>query len=155
MSNFFGLLKIKLSLKKIISQLKQVAKENSIIVVQYNINSISQPIKFIFPFFYFIQFYSFLILQKINKHKYKNVYLIAQDKNNPIIDKILHEYTSVIYKQNSIKKDISYLIYAYNIVASISSFLISIIPLNYNLKTLFDYNIYKLSEKILTYHYDL
>ena len=91
----------------------------------------------------------------LNKHKYKNVYLIAQDKNNPIIDKILHEYTSVIYKQNSIKKDISYLIYAYNIVASISSFLISIIPLNYNLKTLFDYNIYKLSEKILVYHYDL
>ena len=57
--------------------------------------------------------------------------------------------------QNSLKEDISYLINAYNIVASISSFLNSIIQLNYNLKTLFDYNIYKISEKILSYHYDL
>ena len=91
----------------------------------------------------------------INNYKFNNVYLIAQDKYNPIIDKILNEYTNVIYKQNSIKEDLSYLINAYNIVASISSFLISIIQLNYNLKTLFDYNIYQMSEKILAYHFDL
>ena len=57
--------------------------------------------------------------------------------------------------QNRLKEDISYLINAYNIVASISSFLNSIIQLNYNLKTLFEINIYKLSEKILYNHYDL
>ena len=91
----------------------------------------------------------------LNSHKFHHVYLIAQDKNNPIIDKILNEYTNVIYKQNGLKEDLSYLINAYNIVASISSFLISIIQLNYNLETLFDYNIYQLSEKILAYHYDL
>ena len=91
----------------------------------------------------------------LNNYKFNNIYLIAQDKNNPIIDKILNQYTNVIYKKNSIKEDISYLINAYNIVASISSFLISIIQLNYNLETLFDYNIYKMSEKILAYHYDL
>ena len=91
----------------------------------------------------------------LNNHKFNNVYLIAQDRNNPIIDKILNEYTNVIYKKNSIKEDLSYLINAYNIVASISSFLISIIQLNYNLKTLFDYNIYKMSEKIFAFHYDL
>jgi hypothetical protein len=91
----------------------------------------------------------------LNNNKYNKVYLIAQDKNNPIIEKILKEYSNVIFMQNSLKEDISYLINAYNIVASISSFLNSIIQLNYNLKTLFDYNIYKISEKILSYHYDL
>lgn len=91
----------------------------------------------------------------LNNYKFNNVYLIAQDKNNPIIDKILNKYTNVVYKKNNLKEDISYLINAYNIVASISSFLISIIQLNYNLETLFDYNIYKMSEKILAYHYDL
>jgi len=91
----------------------------------------------------------------LNNYKFNKVYLIAQDKKNPIIDKILSEYTNVIYKQNDLKEDISYLINAYNIVASISSFLISIIQLNYNLEKLFDYNIYKMSEKIYHYHYDL
>jgi len=91
----------------------------------------------------------------LNNRKFNKVYLIAQDKNNPIIEKILKEYSNVIFCKNSLKEDISYLINAYNIVASISSFLNSIIQLNYNLKTLFDYNIYKMSEKILSYHYDL
>lgn len=91
----------------------------------------------------------------LNNHKFNSVYLISQDKFNPVIPKILNEYNSVIYKQNGIKEDISYLINAYNIVASISSFLISILHLNYNLKTLFDYNIYRMSEKIFVYHYDL
>ena len=91
----------------------------------------------------------------LNNYKFNKVYLIAEDKKNPTIEKILNEYTNVIYKQNGLKEDISYLINAYNIVASISSFLVSIIQLNYNLENLFDYNIYKMSEKILAYHYDL
>ena len=91
----------------------------------------------------------------LNNYKFNKVYLIAQDKNNPIIEKILSEYTNVIYKQNDIKEDISYLINAYNVVASISSFVNSIIQLNYNLEKLFDYNIYKMIEKIYHYHYDL
>jgi hypothetical protein len=91
----------------------------------------------------------------LNNTKFKKVHLIAQDENNPIIEKIIKEYPNIIYNHNSLKQDISYLINAYNIVASISSFLISIVQLNYNLKILFDYNIYKLPEKILVYHYDL
>ena len=82
-------------------------------------------------------------------YKFNKVYLIAQDKKSPIIDKILNEYTNVIYKQNGLKEDISYLINAYNIVASISSFLVSIIQLNYNLENLFDYNIVNVKKFLL------
>ena len=85
----------------------------------------------------------------LNNYKFNKVYLIAQDKKSPIIDKILNEYTNVIYKQNGLKEDISYLINAYNIVASISSFLVSIIQLNYNLENLFDYNIVNVKKFLL------
>ena len=63
--------------------------------------------------------------------------------------------SKMVYRTNTLLIDISYLISAYNIVASISSFLTSIIQLNNNLKLLWDYNIYHMSEKILHNHYDL
>ena len=88
-------------------------------------------------------------------NNYKKVYLISQNNNNPVIQKLINEYPNIVYIQNSIKNDISYLINAYNIVASVSSFLISIIQLNYNLRFLWEYNIYKISDKILCLHYDL
>jgi len=47
------------------------------------------------------------------------------------------------------------LINAYNIVCSISSFLLAIIQLNNKLKIIFDYNIYKMFLKIRHFHYDL
>ena len=90
----------------------------------------------------------------LNNNKFNKIHLITQDKNNPVIEKLLNEYSNIIYKSYYIKEDISLLINAYNIVASISSFSTSIIQLNYNLKILFDYNIYKSAEKILHYHYD-
>ena len=90
----------------------------------------------------------------INNFKFEKIYLIANDKNNPVIQKLFNYYPYIIYTTNSLKEDISYLINAYNIVASISSFLMSIIQLNYNLKFIWDYSIYRMTDKILHYHYD-
>ena len=56
----------------------------------------------------------------INNFKFRNIYIIAQNKNNPIIDKIINEYPKVIYKRNTILLDIAYLSNAYNLVASVS-----------------------------------
>jgi hypothetical protein len=91
----------------------------------------------------------------INNFEFKKIYLISKDKNNPIVQKLINYYSFLIYSKNSLKKDISYLINAFNIVGSISSFLTSIIQLNDNLSFLWDYNIYKTSEKIRHFHYDL
>ena len=91
----------------------------------------------------------------LKNNKFKNVYLISQNLNNPVIQKLINEYPNILYLKNSIKNDISYLINAYNIVASVSTFLISIIQLNYNVKFVWDYNIYKISDKIKAFHYDL
>lgn len=90
----------------------------------------------------------------INKYKFDKIYIISKDNMNPVINKLIKYYPDIIFKQNSIKEDISCLINAYNIVVSISSFLISIISLNINLKYLWDYNIYKFAQKIFHFHYD-
>ena len=81
----------------------------------------------------------------INTFKFRKIIIISKDKENPVIDELLTRYKNIMYKSNSIEKDISYLSYAYNIVGSISSFLISIIKLNNNLKYFWEYDRYPIS----------
>ena len=90
----------------------------------------------------------------INNFKFNNIYIIAQDNNTPVIKKLLRDYPNIIYKKNDLKIDISYLIYAYNIVASVSSFFISSVKFNTNLKYYWEYDIYRYSEKFLHLHHD-
>jgi hypothetical protein len=143
-------IRINLIRKEIIKNLNKINTDKNDLYIHIRSGDI-----FIYPHWPYAQPPLCFYKKILNNNKYNKIYLIAQDKNNPIIKAILKEYSNVIYFQNSLKEDISYLINAYNIVASISSFLNSIIQLNYNLKTIFDYNIYKMLEKILSYHYDL
>ena len=91
----------------------------------------------------------------LNNYKFEKIYLISEDNSNFIIKKLISKYPNIIHEKKSFKEDISRLISAYNLVASISSFLNSIIQLNYNLEFIWDYNILKTIEKIRFYHYDL
>ena len=90
----------------------------------------------------------------LNNFLFKKVYLISIDENNPVTKKLINYNSNIIYKRNSLKEDISYLINAYNIAASISSFIVSIIHLNINIKYLWDYNIYQTVDKLRHFHYD-
>ena len=40
----------------------------------------------------------------LNNYKFNKVHLIAQNKNNPVIEKILNEYSNVIYRKNDLKR---------------------------------------------------
>ena len=91
----------------------------------------------------------------LNYFKFRQIYIIAKDTRNPIINKLLKEYPIIIFLQDTLEKHISLLINAYNIVNSISSFVNSIIQLNYNLQFLWEFNIYHMSEKIFHYHHEL
>jgi len=75
--------------------------------------------------------------------------------SNKIINELINKYPKIIYKRNNLDVDIAYLSYAYNIVGSTSSFLCSIIKLNDNLKYLWEYDIYRFSEKIYHLHYHI
>ena len=57
------------------------------------------------------------------------------------------------YNKNNIKLDISYLVYSYNIISSKSTFLLGIIKLNRNLKFLWEFDFYILSERYIHLHY--
>ena len=73
----------------------------------------------------------------LDNYIFRNYYLIAQNKNNPVIVKILENKPNIIYNKNSLYKDIAYLANAYNLVGGrISTFLEAIIPINNNLKNI-------------------
>lgn len=68
---------------------------------------------------------------------FKKIYLIAENKKNPVINKLLKIFPNIIYNINTLKIDISYLVYAYNIVGGAeSTFLSNILRLNANLNCL-------------------
>lgn len=91
----------------------------------------------------------------INKEKknFSKIYLIAEDKNNPIIEVLLNNYHNIIYNKNSLKLDIAYLINAYNIVGAMSTFINILLRFNDNLEKYWEYNIYTLQSKIIHFHH--
>jgi hypothetical protein len=91
----------------------------------------------------------------LKNFKFRKIYIIACNRNNPLINKLIKENQNLIYLKKSIKEHISLLINAHKIVNSISSFINSIIPLNYVLEFLWEYNMYPIQEKLFHYHHDL
>ena len=91
----------------------------------------------------------------VEQNKFKNVYIIASKGNYPIIQKLITEYKNIKYKKSSLKEDVAKLVYAYNIVASISSFLTCLIKLNDNLKYLWEYDIYHRPTKFNHLHHSI
>ena len=91
----------------------------------------------------------------IENYKFNKLYIISEDKLNPIVNKLLDRYSNAIYHNNSLEKDISYLAHAYNIVGSVSSFITSIIKLNNNLRYFWEYDIYQMEHKLYHLHHSL
>ena len=76
----------------------------------------------------------------LDNYEFRNVYLIAENKNNPVIDHLLYLYPKIIFQKNSLANDLSYLINSYNLVrGGVSTFIFSSILLNHNLKILFEF----------------
>ena len=88
----------------------------------------------------------------LNNFSFKNIYIISIDNLNPIIEPLIKEFPKIIHTNNSIQRDIAILSNAYNLVGSVSSFLITSILMNDNLKNYFEYDNYRLTEKYLHLH---
>ena len=89
----------------------------------------------------------------INKTKFKNIYMISMDTSNIILNVLIRKYKNIVHKVNSLEYDISLLAHAYNIVLPVSSFSISAIKLNDNLKELWEYDLFRLTEKFVFLHH--
>ena len=96
-----------------------------------------------------------LYTKVLTKFKFRNIFILSMDNSNPIIKLLINEFPQIILTHNSIEIDISILLNAFNLIGSMSSFLTSIIILNENLKNLFEYDNYSLSQKYLHLHHDI
>ena len=91
----------------------------------------------------------------IDNSNFTNIYIISMDNLNIIVNILKQKYKNVIHKIKNIEYDISILARAYYLVLSVSSFAISAIKLNDNLKEIWEYDIMKLSQKLLFLHHHL
>jgi hypothetical protein len=89
----------------------------------------------------------------LDNFKFNKVFIISQDKLNPVIPKLLNKYSYIHIKKNELKVDISYLINSYNMVAGKSTFFSTSIKFNDKLKFLWEYDCSPLSQKYLHLHY--
>ena len=91
----------------------------------------------------------------INNFNFSKIFIIAQDKNNPIIDILINQYPTIQFNNNQLEHDVAIMTNAYNIVGSISSFFTTLIIINDNLKAIWEYDLYMLVEKYLHLHHDI
>ena len=95
-------------------------------------------------------------LKILTEFKFKKIYLISVDEiYNPVIKKLREMYPKIKYKENPLEVDIAYLVRGYNIVGSISSFLISSLKLNDNLVYLWEYDRYPMCSKLYHSHHSI
>ena len=93
--------------------------------------------------------------QKIlNNFKFRKIYLMSMDDKSPIIGKLMSDYPNIIHEFHSVEEDIATLMNAYNIVNSVSSFSQVSIYFNDNINNLWEYDFYKIDQKIFHFHHD-
>ena len=85
--------------------------------------------------------------------KFKNIYIVANDQKNTVFHTLIKKYPNIIYQKNGLEHDISLLTHAFNIVLSISSFSLSSIKFNDNLKNVYEFDLYRLTEKFVLLHH--
>ena len=91
----------------------------------------------------------------LDKFSFRRVFIISEDTLNPVIPKLLSKYSYIKKKKNNVKLDIAYLIYSYNLVGARSTFFLTSIKFNDNLKFLWDYDCSSLIQKYLHLHYSV
>ena len=77
----------------------------------------------------------------LKEFKFNKINLISENKNNPVINKIIKNFPYVNYSKKSFKYDISYLSNSYNIVGATSTFLYCAIRLNKNLRNIWEFDL--------------
>ena len=150
------ILRINLLRKELIKNLKKISIEHNDLFIYIRSGDI-----FIKPHHYYKQPPLCFYKKVIDNFIFKNIYLIAVNKNNPVINQLLKYYPNIIYNFNSLKNDISYLVNAYNIIGGgYSTFFPRLMELNNNLLFLwtFVFKSYTSGQKIkfnMTYFYKI
>lgn len=76
----------------------------------------------------------------INNNNFKNIYLICEDKLNPVVEQLLKMYPKIIFKIQDLKSNIEMILGSKNIVSSVGSFINALLLINNDAKH-FEFNI--------------
>ena len=84
----------------------------------------------------------------IKENKFQNIYMISNGNENPVISELLKVYPNIKFINTLKEEAVSIILNAYNLVMSVSTFLMTLIRLNSNLKKIYIYEIinYKLRD---------
>ena len=104
---------------------------------------------------YYIQPPLCFYISILNQFIFRKFTIISEDIINPVVKILLKEYPYIKYNKNNLKLDISYLVNSYNIISAASSFIVSIIKINKNLKFLWEYDFYMLIQRYLHLHHSV
>jgi hypothetical protein len=87
----------------------------------------------------------------INENNFRNIYILSNGHENPVVDKLLKLYPKIKYIHGKVEYDISVIINAYNFVKPISTFSGTLINLNINLKNLYIFAFKKIKIENVNY----
>jgi hypothetical protein len=74
----------------------------------------------------------------LNNNNFSKIYLIAEDRKNPVINKLLELYSNISFEMGNLNKDIRLLLGSSNVIVSFGTFTSTLLTLSDNIK-----NIYK------------
>jgi hypothetical protein len=73
----------------------------------------------------------------IDENNIENIVMISEDKKNPVINKLLDNYSNIIFKQQKLEEDIKLLLESEIVIMSIGTFVPSLLILSDNIKKLY------------------
>jgi len=73
-------------------------------------------------------------VKKIYEIQCKKIIILCEDKNNPILNRLLQLYKNAVYSKNSLEEDIKIILGAKNIIMSVGTFIPSLLLMSDNIK---------------------
>lgn len=81
----------------------------------------------------------FYYIKEIDKCKYENIYIICEDRKNPVVNELLKLYKNAVYEKNTLENDIRIILGTTNIIFSVGSFIPSLMLLSNNIKYIYGF----------------
>ena len=120
----------------LISPPDKVLDENELVIHirsgDIMMNNCNWPKEYIPPPYVFYE----TIFKKTYK-KWKKIHIVSEDNNNPCMRKLIQNYPQLIWKKQTLKKDIELILSAKSIIIGGGSFVPSLLLFSNNIKTVF------------------
>ena len=92
-------------------------------------------------------FYQKIIIE----NKFEKITIISNGHENPVVDRLLNMYPKIKYIEGTLEEAISFMVYAYNLVHSVSTFQQFLLFFNKNLQNLYIYEMSPFNVKNIKY----